>query len=197
MGLWVIEASTDGGTTWMPLAGNITRYSENPFGSTAWANSLVGGQASTDTAITGSSGGWVEATFDLPADSDVWVRFSYYTDEATLGQGWFIDDVTVNGFSDGFEGGADSWTLGGWQWTTGLFDNDWLAAYVNPVYKKGKFDFLDYGYLDDSTIIGTREYEIGTVDTSKLQNEAAIVVISNRPGDSPFSGNYRLFVDKK
>jgi hypothetical protein len=38
--------------------------------------------------------------------SGVLVRFSYYTDEAVNGQGWFIDDVAVNGFSDDFEAGA-------------------------------------------------------------------------------------------
>jgi hypothetical protein len=50
-----VEDSTDGGTTWMPLVGNISRTSNDPNSSTAWANSLVGGQPSTDTAITGSS----------------------------------------------------------------------------------------------------------------------------------------------
>jgi hypothetical protein len=133
-----VEASTDGGGTWMPLPGNITMNSNNPNSSTAWANSLVGGQASTNTAITGNSGGWVEATFALPAASDVLVRFSYYTDEAVNGQGWFIDDVSVNGFEDGFESGAGNWSLGGWTITTGLFANDWIAGFVNPVYNRGK-----------------------------------------------------------
>ncbi len=191
-----VEASTDGGTTWMPLAGSITRTSNNPNNSSAWANSLVAGQATTDTAITGNSGGWLPAAFTLPAAGDVLVRFSYYTDEAVNGQGWFIDDVSVNGFSDGFEFGAGNWDLGGWTVTTGLFDNDWLAAFVNPVYNTGEFEYLDFGYIDADVIVGTREYETGVVDTSRLTNDAAIVVISNRPGESPFAGNYLLLVDK-
>ena len=192
-----IEVSTDNGTSWAPLAGSITKHSENPNNSTAWANSLIGGAASTEAAITGNSGGWVEATFTLPAASDVLVRFSYYTDEATLGQGWFIDDVSVNGILlDGFESGAANWNLGGWQWTTGLFDNDWLAAFVDPVYNQGKFSSLDYGYIDNSLIKASYEYEIGAVNTSNLGKDAAVVVISNRPGESPFAGNYRLLVDK-
>jgi hypothetical protein len=182
-----VEVSEDNGTTWYPIPGTITAYSENPNGSTAWANSLVGAQASTDTAITGSSGGWVEATFDLPAASGVLVRFSYYTDESSLEAGWFIDDVAVNGFSDGFEAGSGNWTLGGWAWTTGLFENDWVAAYVNPVYSRAKFDYLDYGDY---------EYESGLVDTSRLLRDQATVVISNRPGESPFAGNYLLLVEK-
>jgi hypothetical protein len=190
-----VEASTDGGTTWSPIPGSITRTSNNPNNSTAWANSLVSGQDSTDAAITGSSGDWVEATFELPAASGVLVRFSYYTDESTLGAGWFIDEVSVNGFSDGFESGAGSWTLGGWEWTTGLFANDWVAAYVNPVYNHGKFDGLDYDYLDGAI---NDDYEViqGTVDTSNLQNDEATVVFTNRPGESPFSSGYLLLVDK-
>lgn len=191
-----VEASTNGGVTWAPLSGSITRTSFNPNNSTAWANSLVGGQASTDAAITGSSNGWVQATFNLPAADNVLVRFSYYTDEATVGQGWFIDQISSNGFLDSFEGGAGNWNLGGWQWTTGLFDNDWLAAYINPVYNDGKFQQFDYGYIDNDVINGNREFEIGSVDTNKLNKDAAVVVISNRPGESPFSGNYLNLVDK-
>jgi hypothetical protein len=190
-----VEVSTDGGSVWYPISGTITSYSENPNLSTAWANSLVGGQASTDTAITGSSGGWVEASFDLPAGSDVLVRFSYYTDEAVNGAGWFIDDLSVDGFSDGFEGGTGAWDLGGWTWTTGLFDNDWIAAYVNPVYQKGKFDHLDYAYLDDG-FEGLYEYITDTVDTSTLARDAATLVITNRPGESPFDAAYLLLVGK-
>ncbi len=180
----------------MPIPGSITQTSNNPNSSTAWANSLVGGQASTDTAITGNSGGWVEATFALPAGSGVLVRFAYYTDEAVNGQGWFIDEVSVDGFADGFEAGSAAWDLGGWTLTTGLFDNNWLAAFVNPVYVRGKFDHLDYGYLDADLLDSGFEYEMGTVDTLSLTRDAATVVISNRPGENPFSGGYLLLVEK-
>lgn len=191
-----VEASTDGGTTWVPLPGSITRTSTNPNSSTAWANSLVGGQASTDTAITGSSGGWVEATFALPAASDVLVRFSYYTDEAVNGAGWFIDEVSVNGFSDGFEAGADNWTLGGWTWTTGLFPNDWMAAYVVPVYNRGKFSHLDYGYLPGDELVDPYEYVTGSVSTLALNKDLATVIFSNRPAESPFDAEYLVLVEK-
>ncbi len=123
------------------------------------------------------------------------VRFAYYTDESMNGQGWFIDDVSVNGFSDDFDSDYDGWTLGGWTWTTGLFDNDWMAGYVNPVYNKGEFDHLDYAYLD-GVISDGNEVITSVVDTSQLNREEATVVISNRPGESPFSGDYLLLVDK-
>ena len=111
------------------------------------------------------------------------------------GGGWFIDDVSVNGFSDGFEAGTDDWDLGGWTWTTGLYDNDWVAAYVNPVYVDGEFSSLDYEYLDDGDVLDSYEYLNATVATS-LNGDVATVVISNRPQESPFNGDFLLLVKK-
>jgi len=193
-----VEASTDGGTTWMPLEGSITECRADINGSTAWANSLIAGEAESCMVITGSSGDWVEATFELPAASDVWVRFSYYTDEAYNGQGWFIDAVSVDGFSDGFEAGTDDWITDGWAWTTGLFPNDWVAGYVNPVYTRGKFDYTDVGYFDVPyhTGVDSFQYIMGAVDTLSLTRDEATVVIANRPSDSPFEAGYTLLVSK-
>jgi hypothetical protein len=189
-----VEVSVDGGP-WTPLSGSITTYSENPNDSTAWKNSPLGEAESTEAAITGSSGGWVEGEFALPAASGVLVRFSYYTDESMNGAGWFIDDVSVDGFSDGFEAGTGDWNLGGWTWTTGLYDNDWVVAYVNPVYVDGAFSSLEYEYLDEGEVLDAYEYTNTTVETG-LNGDAATVVISNRPQESPFSGDFLLLVKK-
>lgn len=191
-----VEASIDDGATWVPVPGNITRTSANPNNSTAWANSLVSGQSSTDAAITGSSGGWVQGTFVLPAASDVLVRFSYYTDESTLGKGWFIDDVAVDGFGDGFESGTDDWTLGGWALTTGRFPNNWVAEYVVPVFISGRFASLNIGSIEGAPD-GDYERIAGVVDTSRINRDAPTVVISNRPGESPFDAGYVMLVKKK
>ncbi len=190
-----VEVSTDSGASWMPIPGSITITSYNPNNSTAWANSLVSGQPSTDTAITGNSGGWTTASFTLPADTDLLIRFNYYTDEAVNGQGWFIDDVAVNGFSDGFEFGAADWDLGGWSWTTGLFANDWIAGFVNPIYNTGQLQSVDWDYLDGTPGV---KYEVitGLVDTNKLNKDEATVFFSNRPGENPFATGYRILVEK-
>ena len=190
-----VETSTDGGATWAPLAGSITRTSNNPNLSTAWANSLLGTATSSDTVITGNSGGWVQATFQLPAASNVLVRFAYYTDEAVNGQGWFIDDVTVNGISEDFETGTDGWTLGGWSHTTGLFNNDWIAGFINPIYRNNRLQSIAWGYLDGS-VSGAYEIINGLVDTSRLNRKAATVFFANRPGQTPFSAGYLLLVEK-
>jgi hypothetical protein len=137
----------------------------------------------------------VEASFTLPAASGVLVRIAYYTDEAVNGQGWFVDDVAVNGFSDGFEAGSGSWALSGWTLTTGLFANDWMAAFVNPVYANGKFSHNQTGYLD-GVVSGGFERINGVVDTSRLNKDEAVVVFANRPGDSPFDAGYTILIRK-
>ena len=191
-----VETSTDGGATWAPLAGSITRTSNNPNLSTAWANSLLGNAASSNAVITGNSGGWVQATFNLPAASNVLVRFAYYTDEAVNGQGWFIDDLSVNGFSEDFETGTDGWSLGGWSNTTGLFNNDWIAGFINPIYtNNNRLQSTAWGYLDGS-VSGAYEIINGIVDTSRLNRHAATVFFANRPGEDPFNAGYLLLVKK-
>jgi hypothetical protein len=189
-----VEASTDGGATWTQLEGSITTCSTNPNSSTAWLNAL-GNAASSCTVITGNSGGWVNASLTLPADDNLMLRFNYYTDEATNGQGWFIDDVAVDGFSDGFEAGASNWSLGGWTITTGLFANDWIAGFVNPVYNKGRLQSVGWDYLDGS-LFGDFEIITGVVDTSKLNKQSAVVFFANRPGENPFASGYLLLVEK-
>jgi Immune inhibitor A peptidase M6 len=198
-----VEASTDGGATWTPLSGDITKTSSNPNHSTAWANSLLGSATSTTAAITGSSNGWVTGTFTLPAASNVLVRFSYYTDEGTLGQGWFIDDVTATTaggtFEPGFEAGSTGWNLGGWTRTTGLFNNAWRGAWINPIYANGKYQSTQWGYVDPtSTTWQSKPAQqlAGTVDTTNLGSDSATIVFANRPGENPFSTDYISLVSK-
>ena len=187
-----VEASTDGGSTWTQVPGSITRTSTNPNGSTAWANALDGA-TSTDAAITGTSGGWVDASFELPAASGVSVRFNYYTDEAVNGKGWFIDDLHVDGVAEGFEAGSAGWDLGGWTVTTGLFDNDWVVAYVNP--KPGG---KEIGYLQGEHLGDGYERMQTLLDTSRLGSRRVVVAFANRPRiDDAFDAGYLILVRKK
>jgi hypothetical protein len=101
----------------------------------------------------------------------------------------------VNGFSDGFESGAPDWTLGGWTITTGLFANDWIAGFVNPIYNNGKLQSIAWDYLD-GTVSGNFEIITGIVDTSKLNKKSATVFFANRPGENPFNSGYLILVEK-
>jgi hypothetical protein len=76
-----VEVSTDG-VAWNDIPGSITTTSD-PHG-----NNLGNG-------ITGSSGGWTEAYFDLSAygGEQVWLRFRYRTDSYVIEEGFYVDDI--------------------------------------------------------------------------------------------------------
>jgi len=75
-----LEVSTDGGLIWVTVPGNITTNND-PNG-----NNLGNG-------ITGSSSGWVTASFSLSAylGSDILLRWNYRTDASVLNEGIYID----------------------------------------------------------------------------------------------------------
>ncbi len=76
-----VEVSGDG-VTFTPIAGNITT-NYDPYGN------------NRGNGITGSSGGWTEALFDLAAyeGQSVFLRVSYYTDGYVAGEGIYVDDI--------------------------------------------------------------------------------------------------------
>jgi hypothetical protein len=99
-----VEVSPDEGATWEILAGPSST-TDNPNGNSFGA------------AYTGSSGGWIEETFDLSAyaGQQVWVRFEYVTDDAVHRAGWLIDDVCLPelGVCDDLESGPGDWQTRG------------------------------------------------------------------------------------
>jgi len=98
-----VEASTDGGATWATVAGNIITNT-NPNGQ------------NSGNGITGNSGGWVVATFNLSyyGGQTTLLRFRYETDVLFQGLAWTIDDIAINGFFDDVESGSQGWTADGW-----------------------------------------------------------------------------------
>jgi carboxypeptidase T len=77
-----VDVSTDGGSSWTPIPGNITTMF-NPFGS------------NRGNGFTGVSPGWVDAIFPLTAylGEDIFVRISYITDGGVLGAGVRVDNI--------------------------------------------------------------------------------------------------------
>jgi bacillopeptidase F (M6 metalloprotease family) len=98
--------STDGGSTWAALEGNITTC-DDPYGNN-----------SEGCGITGKSSGWVSATFDLSAyaGNSVKIRFRYETDATVAFPGWAIDEIQISeiGYYDDIESGYGNWTHNGW-----------------------------------------------------------------------------------
>ena len=78
-----VDVSTDGGTLWTTVAGNITTTS-NPNGN------------NRGNGFTGSSGGWVNAVFPLTGyfGQEVLLRFAYITDQSLTGTGITIDNIS-------------------------------------------------------------------------------------------------------
>lgn len=93
-----VQVSTDGGHTWTSLANEYTISDYDPNAHPKVIENLPGLTGSTD-------GQWITMSFDLSdyAGQDILVAFRYITDWATTENGWFIDNVYVDGtlISDG------------------------------------------------------------------------------------------------
>jgi hypothetical protein len=78
-----VEVSTDGGASYECIPGNITT-TYDPYGQNA------------GYGITGSSSAWVQGVFPLGAyaGETIRIRFRYWTDGATTGDGFYVDNVT-------------------------------------------------------------------------------------------------------
>ncbi len=75
-----VEVATAATGPFTPIAGDITRMT-NPNGN------------NRGNGITGSSAGWIPATFDLSAyeGQDIFLRFTYETDAYVHNEGFFVD----------------------------------------------------------------------------------------------------------
>jgi immune inhibitor A len=139
-----VEVSTDLGATFTPLVGNLT------------TNTSPNGQ-NFGNGITGTSGGWVPATFSMAAygGQTVLLRLRYWTDGAVQGKGLLADAITLGSFTDGAESGANGWTLQGFKATTGVETSLNFNAYVA--------EFRQYRGYD--TGLRTGPYNFGFLNT--------------------------------
>lgn len=103
--VWV----SDDGINLYPIRGNITTNNDP-------------NQANQGNGITGSSPGWVNATFDLSAfaGKEIYLGFAYFTDPYVALSGFFVDDIQVkaNGttvFSDNADGQVPQFQLFGFE----------------------------------------------------------------------------------
>jgi immune inhibitor A len=146
-------ASSDGGATWTNLETNLS------------TDTSPNGQ-NFGNGITGDTGGaWVELTADLSAFSGpTLIGFRYWTDPATVGLGFQVDEIAVTGAPvDGAESDA-GWTFdpaeGGFRVTTGTETAFYFNAYVA--------EFRTYWGFDES--LQTGPYHFGYLDNPALQN---------------------------
>lgn len=147
-----VQVSTNGGATWTSLPGTTTTDEHDP--DCYFIDELPG--------YTGYSGGWLNETVDLSAYAgapQVWLRFRYETDPASLGLGWFLDDITVKDgttvlFADDAEGATGKWILQDWARTDGyfLYPHYYIAEWRNACgfdagLVSGRYNIKDFGML--------------------------------------------------
>jgi plastocyanin len=88
----VLEASTNGGTTWTDMAANMSGNTYTDLISSSFGSPISGRQA-----WSGVSGGYVQTTVNLTpyAGQNLLIRFRLATDNSVAAQGWNIDDISV------------------------------------------------------------------------------------------------------
>ena len=116
-----VEASTDGGQHWhilsTPSGTDVDPYGNNP----GWS-------------YTGRSAGWIQEEVDLSdyAGQEIFVRFSYITDEAITGEGLLLDGISLleGQHNDSMEAGTDGWRAQGFLLTDGRVRQRYLALLI-------------------------------------------------------------------
>jgi hypothetical protein len=92
-----VQVSTDGGHTWTSLSNAYTTADHDPSAHPDIVDNLPG--------LTGYMPSLINMSFDLSAyaDQDILVAFRFMTDWATHYEGWYVDNIYVDGtlISDG------------------------------------------------------------------------------------------------
>jgi len=164
----MVEVSTDG-LAYTSVAGNLT--------------SSAGGGV---YGITGTSSGWVPASYDLSAwaGQSVYLRFRYFTDGGVAQKGWEIDDIAVSGgaFSDTADSSATmvASPAAGWSIVDGQKTKTATRYYIADYRTRMGFDaYLAncYNFLPGSNTAEFFTYNTGLVlqyrNTGFLDNEVA------------------------
>jgi immune inhibitor A len=101
-----VQVSTDGGHSWTSLENDYTTYDYDPNAISTVVENLPG---LTSWSCFVEADCWVNMSFDLSAyaGQDILIAFRYVTDWATAYEGWYIDNVYVDGtlISDGSDAG--------------------------------------------------------------------------------------------
>lgn len=120
----VVQASTDGGTTWQTLT-TPSGTDDDPHGNNpGWGY----------TGRSGDPPRWIRETVDLSpyAGRQVLVRFACLTDEAITGPGFMLDDIAVPeiGYADDVEHGEGEWEAAGFVRTSYSIPQRYLVLLI-------------------------------------------------------------------
>ncbi len=97
-------------------------------------------------------------------NSNLLIRFYYYTDSSVIYEGWYVDDISLSqiSFYDDVEGGAGDWVSNGWSIVRiGAWDT--IATYSGySAYKNQSFNLSAYAGRPNVTIrfLYTSDYSV-------------------------------------
>ena len=123
-----VRVSTNG-INWTDIAGSITTTTHDPQAVVEATN-----------LITGTSRGWVTANFNLSAyaGKSIYLKFTYNTDEAVYGSGFYIDNISITAskktlFSDDPDSSSAFNFAGGFSKSNGVLNTKqyYLAEWRN------------------------------------------------------------------
>ncbi len=173
-----LEASTDGGTSWVPVATNLSDTSGDQSGFNT-----------TKTGITATSDTWTGLTATLPAGTNA-IRFRYQTDGAFVLSGFQIDNIAIGGAVIGTaETDNEGWTLDGFRTTTGTEVQRFFNAYIAENRQYDRYDTslktaYNFGFLPDKPdYVESYPYQDGMLITYWDSSQS-----DNNVGDHPGEG---------
>jgi immune inhibitor A len=162
---------------------------------TSAAGNLTSSAGTGVYGITGTSSGWVSASYDLSAwaGKSVYLRFRYFTDGGVALKGWEIDNIAVNGgaFSDTADSSAQlvASPAGSWSIVDGQKTKTATRYYIADYRTRLGFDaYLAncYNFLPASNTAQFFSYNTGLLlqyrNTAFLDNE-----ILYHPGEGGWS----------
>ncbi len=141
-----LEASTNGGTSWLPVATNLSDTSGDQSGYNSSGTGLTNVSAGYD------SGAYVDLTATLPAGTNA-LRFRYQTDGGLARPGFSVDDIAIGGTLVGTAETDEGWTFNGFRRTTGSEASKHFNAYVAENRQYDGYDTslksaYNFGFLD-------------------------------------------------
>ncbi len=203
-----VQVSTDDGATWTSLENANTTFDHDPSAIDYVVDNLPG--------LTGHIDDWTQEFFDLSAyaGQEIWLAFRYATDWATLGNGWWVDDIEVTTDAgtvlfDDVESGMGAWMVDpteGWTISDGVFtyphyylvewrNNDGADANL----ASGRCDVENFGmlvwYINDHKYTANEIYDYLSDNPSFGPKGKALVVDAHpdplRDATSVFAHNAR------
>lgn len=173
-----VEASKDGGKTWEILE-TPSGTDENPSGNSyGWGYTGYSG---------GGEGNWIQEQVDLSgyAGAEVLIRFEYVTDAAVNGEGFLLDDVSIEAidYTEDFEGGDGGWEARGFVRIYNHLPQTYRVVLIEEGAESSVSDLL----LDENRH-GSAEFHVG----DDVDQVVAIVIGTSRYTWQPASYTIRI-----